>query len=79
MFLIISCFVHVHICEYISDEQLVAVCLDLFIAGSHTTSSTLNFAILAMARWPGIQAKVQSTLDEIQPPGTFITADKVLQ
>jgi len=65
--------------ESISEEQLIAVCLDLFIAGSHTTSSTLNFAVLAMARWPDIQAKVQSTLDEIQPPGTFITAKDILK
>ncbi|CAI6348699.1 unnamed protein product [Macrosiphum euphorbiae] len=62
-----------------TEEQLIAVCLDLFIAGSSTTSSTLDFAILAMARWPDVQAKVQSTLDEIQPPGTYITAEQILK
>jgi len=58
---------------------LIAVCLDLFIAGSSTTSGTLDFAILAMARWPDVQAKIQSILDEIQPPGTYLTAEKILK
>ncbi|VVC37362.1 Cytochrome P450, E-class, group I,Cytochrome P450,Cytochrome P450, conserved site [Cinara cedri] len=62
-----------------TEEQLIAVCLDLFIAGSTTTSSTLDFAILAMARWPDVQAKVRLTLDEIQPPGTYITAEQILK
>lgn len=65
--------------KFISEEQLIAVCLDLFIAGSQTTSSTLDFAILAMARYPDVQAKLQSTLDEIQPPGKFITAEEILK
>nr|UOW66142.1 cytochrome P450 305A1 [Rhopalosiphum padi] len=62
-----------------TEEQLIAVCLDLFIAGSSTTSGTLDFAILAMARWPDVQTKVQSILDEIQPPGTYITAEQILK
>lgn len=62
-----------------TEEQLIAVCLDLFIAGSSTTSGTLDFAILAMARWPDVQAKIQSILDEIQPPGTYLTAENILK
>ncbi|XP_060840673.1 probable cytochrome P450 305a1 [Rhopalosiphum padi] len=62
-----------------TEEQLIAVCLDLFISGSSTTGSTLDFAILAMARWPDVQTKVQSILDEIQPPGTYITAEQILK
>ncbi|XP_025194392.1 probable cytochrome P450 305a1 [Melanaphis sacchari] len=62
-----------------TEEQLVAVCLDLFFAGSSTISGTLDFAILAMARWPDVQAKVRSILDEIQPPGTYITAEQILK
>jgi len=53
--------------------------LDLFIAGSSTTSGTLDFAILAMARWPDVQAKIQSILDKIEPPGTYLTAEKILK
>ncbi|XP_050545535.1 probable cytochrome P450 305a1 isoform X2 [Daktulosphaira vitifoliae] len=62
-----------------TDEQLIATCLDLFIAGSKTTSSTLDFAILAMAKWPSIQAKVQAYLDTIKPPGTFLLAEDILE
>lgn len=40
------------------------VCLDLFIAGSQTSSNTIDFAILMMLLHPDIQAKVQKILDE---------------
>ncbi|XP_050429300.1 probable cytochrome P450 305a1 isoform X2 [Adelges cooleyi] len=62
-----------------TEKQLIAVFLDLFIAGSKTTSSTLDFAILAMAKWPDVQTKVRATLDEIQPPGIFLTAEETLR
>jgi cytochrome P450 len=38
---------------------LVTTLLDLFIAGSETTSTTLTWAVLYMAREQNIQAKVQ--------------------
>jgi cytochrome P450 len=38
---------------------LVNTLLDLFIAGSETTSTTLTWAVLYMAREQEIQAKVQ--------------------
>ncbi|XP_072161223.1 probable cytochrome P450 305a1 isoform X2 [Bemisia tabaci] len=53
-----------------NEDQLVAVCLDFFIAGSHTTSDTLGFALLAMTRYPDVQAKVQRCLDAAVLPGT---------
>ncbi|XP_049962656.1 methyl farnesoate epoxidase-like [Schistocerca serialis cubense] len=48
-----------------TDEQLLSVCLDLFMAGSETTSNTLSFAILYMMRYPEIQQKVQAELDSV--------------
>ena len=54
----------------VSEDQLVAVCLDFFIAGSQTTSNTLGFALLAMVRHPDVQAKVQRCLDEAVVPGS---------
>lgn len=45
------------------DEQLVMVCLDLFIAGAETTSNTIDFAILMMLLHPDIQLKAQEHLD----------------
>lgn len=39
------------------------VCLDIFIAGSQTTSNTLDFAFLMMIVHPDIQRRVQDFLD----------------
>lgn len=40
------------------------VCMDLFIAGSQTTSNTLDYAFLMMLLHPDVQTKVQQCLDE---------------
>ncbi|KAG5892807.1 hypothetical protein JTB14_007309 [Gonioctena quinquepunctata] len=44
-------------------EQLVMVCLDMFLAGSQTTSNTLNFAFLLMILHPDIKNQVHMCLD----------------
>lgn len=41
------------------------VCLDLFLAGSQTTSNSLDFAFLMMLANPKMQKKVQTELDEV--------------
>ncbi|XP_014242399.1 probable cytochrome P450 305a1 [Cimex lectularius] len=46
-----------------TDDQLIMVCLDFFIAGSQTTSSTLDFALLQMIVFPHIQQKVHDEID----------------
>ncbi|XP_055643130.1 probable cytochrome P450 303a1 [Toxorhynchites rutilus septentrionalis] len=51
--------------ESFSQEQLLAVCLDMFIAGSETTTKTLGFAFLYLIRQPGTQRKVQTEIDEV--------------
>lgn len=48
---------------FISEDQLVMICLDIFVAGSQTTSNTLDFAFLQMILHPDIQIKVQTCLD----------------
>lgn len=48
-----------------TNDQLLMVCLDLFIAGSQTTSNTLDFAFLMMLLHPDIQSKAQALLDEV--------------
>ncbi|CAH1119577.1 unnamed protein product [Phaedon cochleariae] len=46
-----------------TDDQLMSLCLDLFMAGAETTSNMLGFAILVMVLYPEIQKKVQNELD----------------
>lgn len=66
------------ICKYIRiyilfcvDDQLIMICLDLFIAGANTTSQTLNFILLMMLLHPDVQEKafhaVNSSLDPNEP------------
>ncbi|KAF4524877.1 hypothetical protein B566_EDAN011207 [Ephemera danica] len=47
------------------DEQLVMVCLDMFVAGSTTTSNSLSFALLYLSCYPKVQIKIQQELDEV--------------
>ena len=46
-------------------ENLTNSLMDLFLAGSETTSTTLTWAMLYMIRYPEIQAKVQAELDTV--------------
>lgn len=46
-------------------ESLITLCLDMFIAGSETTSNTLGFSMLYMVLYPTVQAKVQRELDAV--------------
>lgn len=48
------------------------VCLDLFIGGAQTTSTTLDFVFLLMILHPEIQRKVQQQLDDAFDPNTVI-------
>ncbi|KAK5640624.1 hypothetical protein RI129_011435 [Pyrocoelia pectoralis] len=48
-------------------DQLLMVCLDLFVAGAHSTSSTLDYAFLMMLLHDDIQMKVQAVLDSNFP------------
>lgn len=41
------------------------VILDIFIAGSQTTSNTLDFAFLMMLNRPDIQEKIQKEIDNV--------------
>jgi len=47
------------------DEQFIVVSMDLFMAGSETTSNTIEYAILFMILHPEIQAKVQAEIDMV--------------
>ncbi|XP_022915813.2 methyl farnesoate epoxidase-like [Onthophagus taurus] len=48
-----------------SNDQLKSLLLDIFMAGSETTSNTLEFSIFYMLKYPEIQTKVQNELDVV--------------
>ncbi|KAJ1170485.1 hypothetical protein NDU88_002361 [Pleurodeles waltl] len=47
------------------EDNLVQSTLDLFLAGTETTSATLQWAILYMAKYTHIQEKVQEEIDRV--------------
>ncbi|XP_044530713.1 cytochrome P450 2J2-like [Gracilinanus agilis] len=48
-----------------NEDNLVACTLDLFFAGTETTSTTLRWALLYMAFYPEIQGKIQAEIDRV--------------
>ena len=46
-------------------RSLTNTLLDLFLAGSETTSTTLTWAVLYMAREPQVQKKVQAEINDV--------------
>lgn len=64
--------------ESFSECQLLAICLDLFIAGSETTSKSLAFAFLYLVLSPRVQEKAQEEIDLVigrdRPP---VLSDRV--
>ncbi|XP_019206850.1 cytochrome P450 2J6 [Oreochromis niloticus] len=47
------------------EENLVLCCLDLFLAGSETTSKTLQWGLIYLIMNPQIQCKVQEEIDRV--------------
>uniref|UniRef100_A0A8C9SZX7 Cytochrome P450 2J2-like n=1 Tax=Scleropages formosus TaxID=113540 RepID=A0A8C9SZX7_SCLFO len=51
-----------------NEDNLCSCTLDLFAAGTETTSATLNWALLYMIKYPEIQEKVQAEIDKVLGP-----------
>ncbi|XP_047472192.1 cytochrome P450 2L1-like [Penaeus chinensis] len=56
-------------------KDLVFLLLDLFFAGSETTTNTLMHMFYYLAMHPDIQKKVQAEIDEVLPEGILPTLD----
>lgn len=48
-----------------NEENLICSTLDLFFAGTETTSTTLRWGLLYMALYPEVQEKVQAEIDRV--------------
>ncbi|KAJ8922410.1 hypothetical protein NQ315_004356 [Exocentrus adspersus] len=48
-----------------SEEQLMALCMDLFMAGSETTNNSLGFAFFYLIKYPEVQKKAQMEIDAV--------------
>lgn len=48
-----------------SEQQLLAICMDMFMAGSETTSNTLGFCFLYLILYPDVQKKAQNEIDRV--------------
>lgn len=59
-----------------SEEQLLVLLLDLFLAGSETTSSMLSFVILLLMKHQDVQAKVYAELSTVVGDREVLLADK---
>ncbi|XP_063771252.1 cytochrome P450 2C5-like isoform X2 [Pseudophryne corroboree] len=50
---------------YFTNENLIELVTDLFVAGVETTSTTLRWSLLLMMKYPQIQRKVQNEIDKV--------------
>ncbi|XP_061093817.1 cytochrome P450 2J2-like [Conger conger] len=48
-----------------NEENLCFCTLDLFVAGTETTSTTLNWGLLFMIKYPDVQEKVRAEIDHV--------------
>ncbi|ODM92885.1 Methyl farnesoate epoxidase [Orchesella cincta] len=58
-----------------TEQQLVALMGDFFMAGSETSSNTLAWCIVYLIRNPEVQEKLQKEIDSVVPKGTFPDAE----
>ncbi|KAF0301640.1 Methyl farnesoate epoxidase [Amphibalanus amphitrite] len=48
-----------------TDESLSIICMDLFLAGMETTSTSLTWALLLLVMHPDVQTRVQQEIDAV--------------
>ncbi|XP_074867212.1 cytochrome P450 2K1-like [Carettochelys insculpta] len=60
---------------HFNNENLLFSTLDLFAAGTETTSTTIRWGLLLMMKYPEIQKKIQEELDQVIEPGQMPTLE----
>ncbi|XP_056392995.1 cytochrome P450 2K1-like isoform X2 [Hyla sarda] len=60
---------------YFDEENLICSVLDLFDAGTETTSTTIRWGILLMMKYPEIQKKIQDEIKTHIKPGQLPTVE----
>lgn len=55
------------------ESQLLAICMDLFMAGSETTTKSLGFCFLYLLLYPDVQRRAQSEIDAVVGRGRLPT------
>nr|QTW43689.1 CYP3082A1 [Eurytemora affinis] len=75
-----SCYIDAFLDKVLKDEtgiytedQLVHICMDMFLAGAETTSKTQEFIIAMMLNYPEVQQKVQEEMDSVMKDKPAIT------
>ncbi|KAM8724741.1 cytochrome P450 2K1-like [Acanthopagrus schlegelii] len=62
--------------SHFNEENLLVTVLNLFTAGTDTTSSTLRYGLLLMAKYPQIQDQVQEELSRVVGSRQVVVADR---
>ncbi len=55
-----------------NESQLITILQDMFLAGTETTSKTLEWACLFMIKFPEVQRRVQDELDSVVGPHRMV-------
>lgn len=63
------------ITDFLPEKDLGLLVLDLFFAGSETTTNTLTFMVQYLAMHPDIQKTMQEEIDQVLPKGTLATLE----
>lgn len=58
-----------------TEEQLLATCMDMFMAGSETTNNTMSFCFLYLILNPKIQTRAQEEIDNVIGKNRMPTLD----